>query len=383
MQRLLPLAPLAVSMLACGQEAEAGLCSTTSIAPYPVQLSSNGSAATMALMSDGSAWCWGDNGYGVCPAPARALWSPAKTNLACATAISIRSMGGSALFPNGRVAIWSDGSSGQYGAWLLGDSPSPHVTTVLSTLPPISKIVTSTEAEFALARDGRLFWWGVLNDLATSQLTPTLVAGLPPIVDVDAQANACAVDAARHVWCWGANEEGQLGDGTTESRPDPALVPDLEGAAHVVVGILESCALVESGDVWCWGQDSLGQLGQGWPAPSPGEPPRIATSPLRVPGLPPVRDLALGFGAGCAIDYNDFVYCWGDTRALDGAQTAFTSPHRVEWLDQAREISVGLDTLCAIRRDRSVWCYGTFRGNGLNQQVVSGFGQLPIPGARP
>src|SRR5690554_675797 len=93
-------------------------------------------------------------------------------------------------------------------------------------------------------------------------------AGLVPfdgVVDVAAGlAHSCAVTGAGAVYCWGSNEYGQLGDGSSMDRVTPVQVTGLDsGMQAVSVGRDHSCALSQGGAVWCWGRNSFGQLGDG------------------------------------------------------------------------------------------------------------------------
>ncbi len=62
-------------------------------------------------------------------------------------------------------------------------------------------------------------------------------------------------------WCWGANRDGELGDGSTIDRPYPVPVKDLSsGVVAITAGSGHSCALTNAG-AKCWGGNSWGQLG--------------------------------------------------------------------------------------------------------------------------
>jgi alpha-tubulin suppressor-like RCC1 family protein len=64
-----------------------------------------------------------------------------------------------------------------------------------------------------------------------------------------------------HVKCWGENAFGQLGDGTTNPRCTPTLVPGLEEVRQIAVASTHVCALMRDGGVQCWGANASGELG--------------------------------------------------------------------------------------------------------------------------
>ena len=65
------------------------------------------------------------------------------------------------------------------------------------------------------------------------------------------------------VMCWGYNNEGQLGDGTTTTRSTPVEVSGITTARSVATGGYESCAVLSDGKVKCWGDNTNGGLGDG------------------------------------------------------------------------------------------------------------------------
>ena len=67
----------------------------------------------------------------------------------------------------------------------------------------------------------------------------------------------------RSVWCWGRNDDGQLGDGTTTERRVPTRVPGLADVVEVDAGAAHTCALRAGGRIVCWGANAEGQLGDG------------------------------------------------------------------------------------------------------------------------
>src|SRR5688572_30456754 len=75
--------------------------------------------------------------------------------------------------------------------------------------------------------------------------------------------HTCRVNGDGTVSCWGENDFGALGDGTSETRTAPVKVVNLNAAVAVAVGVNHSCALLSTGTVRCWGSNFSGQLGDG------------------------------------------------------------------------------------------------------------------------
>lgn len=73
----------------------------------------------------------------------------------------------------------------------------------------------------------------------------------------------CALDPAGAAWCWGANSQGQLGDGTREDRTLPVRVEIPAGLVAIATGAAHACAVDDDGRVHCWGANVRGQLGDG------------------------------------------------------------------------------------------------------------------------
>ena len=90
-------------------------------------------------------------------------------------------------------------------------------------------------------------------------------------------SHTCALRTDGTVWCWGANESGELGDGTTTDRGSPTEISGLTGVIAIAAGNLHACALLGAGTVECWGWNVYGQVGDGTTT--------SRLSPTPVPGL--------------------------------------------------------------------------------------------------
>ena len=108
---------------------------------------------------------------------------------------------------------------------------------------------------------------GQLGDgTSTQRVTPTPVSRLGSGVAALAVGgyHTCALTTGGASTCWGDNQYGQLGDGTRTQRVTPTPVIGLDsGVAGVAAGYSHTCAVTTGGGVLCWGYNQYGQLGDG------------------------------------------------------------------------------------------------------------------------
>jgi alpha-tubulin suppressor-like RCC1 family protein len=76
-------------------------------------------------------------------------------------------------------------------------------------------------------------------------------------------AHSCALLANGTAKCWGSNDVGQLGNGTTTPSSTPVVVSSLANAVAMSVGDFHSCVLLANGTAKCWGINGFGELGNG------------------------------------------------------------------------------------------------------------------------
>jgi len=169
-------------------------------------------------------------------------------------------------------------------------------TTFLATLacrssPRVTPDPTDARATPPLADvDDEMFDTAPLSSPLPLPTKPRFVADL---------SHACVLTPTGRLRCWGSNNFGELGDGSTTPRTpgSPAEVP-IEGVARVTVGSRFTCALRVDRTVWCWGS---GPIGPAWDA---------SLVPKKVAGLAPARGLMANAYALCVAEADD-VRCWG------------------------------------------------------------------------
>lgn len=192
--------------------------------------------------------------------------------------------------------------------------------------------------------------------------------------------HTCGISRGR-VYCWGRNDQGQVGDGTNTQRLRPVGVSLPDPATQIAAGGAHSCALTTRGNVYCWGDNGSGQLGLGHTEDS--------YRPMPVP-LTDAVELGLGSQHSCVRTSSARVTCWGDnSRGAvgdgSGAMTV-TSPTPLLTVAFVSALSVGDDHTCAVSLQGTcttgaaaqLYCWGY---NNLGQLGLSDFTIHPRPTA--
>ena len=155
------------------------------------------------------------------------------------------------------------------------------------------------------------------------------VIGLTSVASIVAGTNyTCAVTDAGGVRCWGRNRSGQLGDETTENRQ---VAVDVIGLTSGIVAIAagggtfnggHTCAVTDAGGAKCWGANEYGQLGNGTT--------EMRLRPTDVAGLTSgVRSISVGYGYTCSVTDAGGAKCWGsnyDGELGNGQRGYYTEP---------------------------------------------------------
>lgn len=204
-------------------------------------------------------------------------------------------------------ACWGDNRRGTLG---LGSVHEGELRpTPAPLLLPVQSLALSGKHAFALATDGSVLGWGdggcgLFGSGGAPKPAPFKVAALGKVSEiVSSQSHACARLEGGAVVCFGANDDGQLGDGTTVPHSGLVVALGIHDAVQLAVGERTSCARLSSGAVSCWGANEFGQLGDGTTI--------ARAKPARVPGLLGVTHVAVGGSHACALIKDGSVQCWG------------------------------------------------------------------------
>ncbi len=165
------------------------------------------------------------------------------------------------------------------------------------------------------------------------------------------EEHSCALRTSGHVACWGANEVGQLGDGTTDDRLAPAEIPGIDDAIALSSGERHACVLRRGGSVWCWGWNLRGQLADAAVMER--------TTPTRI-DVGAVSELSCGYEHTC-VRSGATVTCWGGNTRFDattGRVVDDPTPREVEGLIAPQALVAGNESSCVIETGGAIACWG-------------------------
>ena len=276
-----------------------------------------------SLDTFGSAWCWGDNSalqLGVSQ-NTPAFEPVAVSGGLTFTTLTLGLLHTCGLTPVGTAYCWGDNSRGELG----GNQRSGSISTpelVAGDLQWVS-LDARDETTCGVTDAGHFYCWGILNsfaptlagtktcevsgekgsvfqkpcsyvplrmpldagltadslfvqvsgpcpltslgsvfcyDFASSAYTP--MVGFGPFAAISGgNLHRCGLTTGGAAWCWGSNQAGRLGDGTTEGRDEPVAVTGGHTFTQLALGRSHTCGLTANGEVWCWGANDLGQAG--------------------------------------------------------------------------------------------------------------------------
>jgi alpha-tubulin suppressor-like RCC1 family protein len=342
-----------------------------------------GAYHSVALLNTGVVKTWGNNSL-------YQLGNGTTTNSAVPQTVSGLPAGGVAiaaggnhtveLLDTGLLKAWGDNALGQLGNGRTTNAPVPVTVAGLGGTP--TGIVAGDAHSLALLGDGSLQSWGFNNygqlgsGTVVSVAAPQTVAGLGGSVTAIAAGSgfsAVVLDDGT-VRCWGYNNYGQLGNGTTTNSLTPVSVSGLGGTVSAIAaGTYHTLALMGDGTVKAWGNNGSGQLGNGSYTSS--------SLPVTVSGLSgQVTAIAAGYNFSLALLADGTVMAWGlngSGQLGNGSYTTSPTPVAVGSLGGvATAIAAGAYHGAALLSDGTVKTWGN---NGAGQLGIGTTIGNPLP----
>jgi len=338
-----------------------------------------GGSHTCAILDDGSVSCWGDNDYGQLGDGTTTDRNTSTQTSSLGTdrtavAITAGYRHTCAILDDGSVSCWGYNSGGQLGDGTTTNRNTPTQTSSLGTDRTAVAITAGYRHTCAILDDGYVSCWGYnsagqLGDGTTmmrntSTQTSSLGADRTAVAITAYSHHTCAILDDGSVSCWGRNNQGQLGDGTTTTNPrsTPTQTSSLgtdRTAVAITAGYWHTCAILDDASVSCWGHNGNGRLGDGTT--------NDGFTPTQTSSLGADRTavaITAGYRHTCAILDDGSVSCWGDNargQLGDGTTTDRNTPTQTSSLGTDRTavaITSGYEHTCAILDDGSVSCWG-------------------------
>lgn len=269
-----------------------------------------GGSHTCATASGGVLNCWGDNAGGQLggtgnpssPAIVGTSWTQvvAGTSHSCA------------LTTTGSAYCWGRSDFGQVGDGAPANATARTTPVAVSGGRTWSQLSARANATCGVATTGVAYCWGQrmtprLDGVGDFQISPALVGGGLQWREISVGGDhACGITTANELYCWGQNASGQLGDGTSLDRPGPVGVSLTTVSWRTVsAGQSHTCAVDTANHIWCWGSNLSGQLGDGSPTDAYRKVPGLISSSLNW------QSVASGQSHSCAVTDAGVTWCWG------------------------------------------------------------------------
>jgi alpha-tubulin suppressor-like RCC1 family protein len=318
-----------------------------------------------------------------------------------------------ALVSTGQVECWGDETAGEIGNGTQGSTQGPTQTQ---------------NSPATVVQSGGEVWVSHATAVAVGRGNDNGLEG----------DHSCALVPTGGIDCWGDNQYGELGDGSTTNSSTPVPVAGISNATAVSSGDRQSCALLSTGQIecWgllssapapvqritnataiaitdthscallstkhveCWGEDGLGQLGNGLGEHLVGAAQMfVRYSPTEVPGISNATQVAVGGNSSCARLATGRIECWGSNYdgelglgngTATGPQTCgilaakgpcSTKPAPVAGISSALSISLSANHSCAVLSSHGVDCWGFNKQGSLG--IGTQAGSQTCPGGDP
>ena len=229
------------------------------------------------------------------------------------------------------------------------------------------------DSDMALLANGTVYVWANNDPTGETSKHPVLLSGLERIVDI---APGIALDADGHVWTWGYNNSGQLGDGTTTNRSTPAMVEGLEYVVAIDGSDNNRAAVTKDGSLYIWGSNNGGQLGT-----SPDN--SAHSTPVLMESISNVKSVRLTASSVLVLLTDGTVWSWGenDYGTLGTGESPYYSPRiepaQIPDLVNITAIEANDDSCFALCKDGTVWSWGY---NRYGQLGYSYFDNISVTG---
>jgi len=218
----------------------------------------------------------------------------------------------------------------------------------------------------ALEASGAAWCWGYNGSGELGAEDPDLPGSVEPVAVTGGllwrqiatgENHTCAVTLAGQGYCWGFNDEGQLGTGAFADRPAPTVVAGALPWREIKGGLESSCGVTVTGHAYCWGSDAFGQLGNGVDDGDGTATPSAVIGDHRFAQI----DHESSHACAVTVDRGE-IWCWGRNEAGQLGNGTVTrgsgTPVKVVSTERFTKVTVGIWHSCGLTTGGDVWCWG-------------------------
>ena len=298
------------------------------------------------------------------------------------------------LLENGSAMCWGLDNYGQLGDGGQQTSINKPISYVsINEDATIDQIYAKQHRTCIILNDNTASCWGFnengqSGDGSTNTYkSPSTTVEFPDGKAVESigmgSKHTCAILEDDTLVCWGTDAFGVLGNGDSETSdkytPQVVATPADRKVAKVELGVSHTCMLMDDGGIMCWGRDHLGQLGDGGTSTTTHAP----SSNVELPEGRAATDLSVGDYHSCALLDNGSITCWGQNnygQLGDNSTTHASTPVYVHLPNGtlARTVDVGPYSSCAILENSSTYCWGHNNHGRLGIGVSGGIYLTPM-----
>lgn len=256
-----------------------------------------------------------------------------------------------------------------------GPAVSASVPVVLSSGLPFVQMAVGQYHRCGRTQPGEVYCWGGNNfgqvgDGTTSTVNaPTRIGGSLLFRDIAAGAGyTCGVTVANVGYCWGS----QVGDGTESMRNVPTPIAGGLAFTSVSGSSNHACGLTTAGEVYCWGRNEFGEFGDGTITSSP--------APVRAATAIQFTEMAVGVSHTCAIATSGTTYCWGlgtSGQLGTGGIVNQRLPVAVQSPVTFVKLAIGRNHSCGLTADGLAYCWGLNSSQQLGVLTNGGIALSP------
>lgn len=322
---------------------------------------STGAFHTCAITTAGVLKCWGDYNYGKLGISGASAYVTSPTIIDAGTLytkVSAGDNGTCAITTSGILKCWGCNSYGEVGN---GSNLTQTTPVTINSGTNYSVVAVGVYHTCAITSAGALQCWGnnasgELGDSrneGSSPLPITVTSGTNYLTVAAGGGFTCAITSANLMKCWGAADNGEVGNGTTAAVYYPGSVDPSVTYSSVFAATNHACAITTAGLMKCWGQNNYGEIADGTNV--------TRLTPTAIDTGTVYSTAAVGLVNTCGITSSNALKCSGsnsDTQAPDGSAPVTKALTQVLSLSSYKAISTGYSHTCAINLKGYLECWG-------------------------